>query len=142
MGRAAPVFTATDLNGHDVRLADYRGHPVLLNFWASWCVPCKAEFPLLQAGLSRHGDLRVVGVVFNDSAKSARSFMRSRQASWPGVADPGAKIASAYHVGAKPGIPVSILVAPDGRVAARHLGPFTDAADLDRFLATPTPSGT
>ena len=114
---------------------------MLLNFWASWCVPCKGEFPLLQAGLSRHQDLRLVGVVFNDSAGAARSFMKQRSATWPGVADPGAKIASAYQVGAKPGIPVSILVASDGRVAARHLGPFTNTAELDTFLATPTPSG-
>ena len=140
MGRAAPEFDATDLNGKAVRLADYRGRPVLLNFWATWCVPCKAEFPLLQAGIQRHKELEVLGVVFNDAAGSARSFMRDRAATWPGVTDPGAKIANAYQVHAKPGIPVSILIGPDGRMIARHLGPFSNDTELDQFLAT-TPSG-
>ena len=138
VGKPAPAVAARDLDGKPVNVRDLRGSPVLLNFWASWCVPCKGEFPVLQKGLSDHPDLKVVGVVFNDSAGSARKFVADQHATWPSVTDPGAKIASAYHVAQKPGIPVSVLIGADGLVRATHLGPFSDAAELDGFLATPS----
>ena len=138
VGKPAPGVTAKDLNGATVRLTELRGAPVLLNFWASWCVPCKGEFPVLQKGLSDHPALRVVGVVFNDSAASARRFVASEHATWPSLTDPGAKIASAFHVAQKPGIPVSVLIDSAGVVRGTHLGPFSNSAELDGFLATPS----
>ena len=141
VGKPAPAVSAKDLNGQTVNVNTLRGSPVLLNFWASWCVPCKGEFPVLQKGLSDHPDLKVVGVVFNDSASSARRFMTDEHATWPSLTDPGAKIASAYHVAQKPGIPVSVLIDKDGVVRGTHLGPFSNQAELDGFLAGVTPSG-
>ena len=141
-GQAAPLFQSTDLNGRPVVLADYRGHPVLLNFWASWCVPCRAEFPVLKRLQSGRSDLGLLGVVFQDGDATARAFMQSHDATWPAVRDPSGQIAAAYDVMPKPGIPVSILIGPSGRVVARHLGPLSGDAAARKFVnQAVTPSG-
>ena len=129
---AAPAFDTVDLDGGRVRLADYRGRPVLLNFWASWCVPCRAEFPLLKAV---HGEqLTVLGVVFEDTAENARSFMREQSATWPGLEDPGGRIADDYDVGFRPGLPVTVAIDRGGTLVDRHVGELRQE-DLDRLVA-------
>ncbi len=133
-GQRAPQFASTDLSGRPVVLSAYRGHRVILNFWASWCVPCRAEFPVLRQLLTRHPDVVVLGVVFQDFDNPARAFLRSEGASWPGVRDPQGQIATAYEVGAKPGIPVSILIDPGGRVADHHIGPLAGEAAAEAFV--------
>jgi cytochrome c biogenesis protein CcmG/thiol:disulfide interchange protein DsbE len=127
VGKPAPPVSGTALDGKSVQVADLRGSPVLLN-----------EFPVLQKGLSDHPDLRVVGVVFDDSASSARRFASDEHAGWPSLTDPGGKIASKFHVAQKPGIPVSVLIGADGTVRGTHLGPFSNAGELADFLATPS----
>lgn len=128
----APAFSTVDLNGNTVRLADYRGQAVLLNFWASWCVPCRKEFPLLKA-VEGHG-VSVLGVVFQDTTAAAASFMREQGATWPGLQDPGGPIAKAYGVGLKPGIPVTVLIDQRARMVERHIGELRKD-DLDRLVA-------
>lgn len=130
VGRA-PTFTTFDLGGRRVALTDYRGRVVLLNFWASWCIPCRSEFPLLRD--VHGGDVTVLGVVFDDSRAAARRFMRERGATWPGLIDPRGQIARAYGVGRKPGIPVTVAVGPAGALAGRHIGEAR-RADLDRLV--------
>ena len=126
VGRAAPTFSTTDLAGKKIRLVDYRGQTVVVNFWASWCVPCRREFPLL-ARLDARPDVAVLGVVFNDTVVNARKFMADQGASWPGLRDDGA-IATAYRVG--PGIPASIVIDPKGVVTVRHIGEFSSIDQL------------
>jgi cytochrome c biogenesis protein CcmG/thiol:disulfide interchange protein DsbE len=138
VGSSAPAFATDDVNGNRVRLADFGGHPVLVNFWASWCIPCRTEFPVLKSVLADHPEVRVLGVVFNDSASAARKFLDEQHATWPGLVDPKHQIADAYGVAAKPGIPVTVLVDADGVVRARHLGPITSDADAEKLLATPS----
>ncbi len=125
-GQLAPLFDSTDVNGKRIQLADYRGHRVVLNFWASWCVPCRAEFPVLRRLVASHPDVVVLGVVFDDSDGPARAFLEAQRATWPGVRDPRSQIADAYDVHAKPGIPVSVLIDSTGRVKDRHFGPLAD----------------
>lgn len=134
LGQQAPLFESTDLSGQPVALKDFRGHRVVLNFWASTCVPCRAEFPVLKRLKAEHPDVIVLGVVFNDDDGSARQFMASEAATWPGVRDPHLQIANAYGVHAKPGIPVSVLIDPAGRVKERRLGPLTDDAAAAAFI--------
>lgn len=141
VGRPAPAITTEDLHGGKVSLSSFRGQRVLVNFWASWCVPCRGEFPILQEAVRSHADLRVLGVVFDDGAEPAAAFMNDRRATWPGLVDPKHRIADAYGIAQKPGIPVTVLVDAAGIVRGRHLGPFTSSGDLERFLAAPTPSG-
>jgi cytochrome c biogenesis protein CcmG/thiol:disulfide interchange protein DsbE len=131
VGRAAPAFETFDLDGHRVALADERGKPVLVNFWASWCTPCRAEFPRLRAVA---GDVRVLGVVFHDTASAARSFMDSEHGTWPALIDPKHQIADAYGVRLKPGIPVTFAIDRAGVVRLRHLGEASDA-DVRQLIA-------
>ena len=121
MGKRAPTFVAPRLVGSgDVRLTDYRGKPVLVNFFASWCQPCRDELPLLQR-TAADGRVVVVPVLFHDSASNARSFLSDLHVTLPAVQDDGA-IARAYRVDFKPGLPMSFLVSRDGKLLARHIG--------------------
>jgi cytochrome c biogenesis protein CcmG/thiol:disulfide interchange protein DsbE len=131
---AAPLFFSRDLNGRPMALRSYRGRPVLLNFWASWCVPCRSEFPVLKQLQAQHPDLAVLGVVFEDGDASARAFMQSQGATWSGVRDPKGQIAGAYGVRPKPGIPVSVLIGSSGRIIARRVGPLTSDRAVQDFL--------
>jgi cytochrome c biogenesis protein CcmG/thiol:disulfide interchange protein DsbE len=128
---AAPAIDTVDLDGRRVRLADHRGTPVLVNFWASWCVPCRREFPLLKE--AQGGGVDVLGVVFDDTVDAARSFMREQGATWPALQDPGGRIAAAYGVGFRPGLPVTVAIDRDGVLAERHVGELR-RADLDRLV--------
>ena len=129
---AAPPFETVDLDGRPVRLADHRGTPVLINFWASWCVPCRREFPLLQA-VHDDDEVTVLGVVFEDTVDAARAFMREQGATWPGLRDPGGRIAEAYDVGFRPGLPVTVAVDREGVLVDRHVGELR-REDVDRLV--------
>lgn len=134
IGSTAPRFSTFSLEGESVRLADVlEDGPVVLNFWASWCVPCRDEFPMLAQVHGRQG-VAVLGVIFRDTAEDARKFMQSQNASWPGLLDPQSRIADAYDVHQRPGIPVTYVLSRDGVVRGKHLGPLTQG-DLDRLLA-------
>jgi len=133
VSRRAPTFETFDLLGEPVRLVDYRGKVVVLNFWASWCVPCRKEFPLLKQ--VHGGDVAVLGVVYQDSKRAAAAFMRQQGATWPGLIDPKGQIAKAYGVGAKPGIPVTFAINARGAQVQRHIGELR-RGDLEKLIAT------
>jgi cytochrome c biogenesis protein CcmG/thiol:disulfide interchange protein DsbE len=133
-GQVAPLFQTFDLDGHPVALSSFRGHRLVLNFWASWCQPCRQEFPLLRQLKAAHPDVVVLGVVFQDGDSPARAFLKAQRATWPGLRDPNAQIADAYGVHAKPGIPISVLVGPDGTIRGRQVGPLPDAAGVEAFI--------
>jgi cytochrome c biogenesis protein CcmG, thiol:disulfide interchange protein DsbE len=138
VGRPAPTFAAQGLSGFQVELASYRKRPVLLNFFASWCIPCRDELPLLQRTF-KAGQAAVVGVVFDDAASNARDFMTKLHVTYPAVADDG-KIAKAYGVGLKPGLPVTYAISPGGVLAARHLGQLRES-DVPALIAAATRRG-
>jgi cytochrome c biogenesis protein CcmG/thiol:disulfide interchange protein DsbE len=100
----APDISAVGIDGKPVRLAELRGRPVIVNFWASWCVPCRQEMPLLRDELANHASdgLAIVGVIFKDSTDPAREFAESFGATWPSATDPDGAIARAYRVVAPP----------------------------------------
>ena len=121
VGERAPTFVAPRLVGDgDVRLTEFRGKPVLLNFFASWCEPCRDELPLLEKAYDG-GEVAVVGVLFNDSASAARSFVREVGVTFPTVDDDGG-IARAYRVDFKPGLPMTYAIDGEGVLVARHIG--------------------
>lgn len=140
-GQQAPAFVTTDLSGRPVVLRAYRGRTVVLNFWASWCVPCRSEFPVLRQMAAQHPDVVLLGVVFQDLDGPARTFLQAQGATWPGIRDPKGQIANAYDVHNKPGIPVSILIDAAGRIVERHYGPLVDQAAADAFVSRAVPAG-
>ena len=104
-GQTAPAISGSALDGSQVDLAAYRGHPVVVNFWASWCTPCRDEFPLFKDRLATLGPkdgLVVLGVLYKDQADLAQKFLDEFGATWPTVTDPGDAIAKAYRVVAPP----------------------------------------
>lgn len=123
VGRPAPAFALEDARtGQQVRLADLRGHVVVLNFWASWCADCVTEHPSLFAAWQRYGDGGAVflSVLYQDREDAARSFLRRYGQGWPDLLDPGGRTALAYGVS---GVPETFFIGPDGRIAAKQAGP-------------------
>jgi cytochrome c biogenesis protein CcmG, thiol:disulfide interchange protein DsbE len=104
VGDPAPEITGVGLDGAPVKLSDFRGRPVIVNFWASWCVPCREEMPLLRDLQAKHtaDGLVIVGVIFKDQADPARAFAQGFGVSWPSALDPDGSIAKAYRVVAPP----------------------------------------
>ena len=137
-GFAAPPIVGTTLDGKPFDLAAYRGRPVIVNFWASWCGPCQAEFPEFTKVLADHAadGLAIVGVIYQDSASAAESFASSHGGTWPDVVDPNGALAAAYTVVAPP---QTYFMDRSGILQSRQIGgPITDA-DLARQLAAILP---
>jgi cytochrome c biogenesis protein CcmG, thiol:disulfide interchange protein DsbE len=116
-------FTMKDLEGKDVALSSYKGKVILLNFWATWCGPCKAEIPgfvELQDQYGKDG-LMVVGYSVDDEAPKARAFANEYKMNYPVLLGLGREdVQEAY--GPIWGIPASFIISRDGRVCQKHLG--------------------
>jgi len=123
---AAPDFSLPRLNGEgQLRLRSLRGKAVVVNFWASWCVPCKQEAPLLEAIATRYRSeaLVVVGVDAQDFRSDARRFIKRYSLSYPVVRDNGTSTVTHYDV---TGFPETWFVDRSGRVVGEHVrGPLT-----------------
>ncbi|HYS30484.1 MAG TPA: cytochrome c biogenesis protein/redoxin, partial [Candidatus Limnocylindria bacterium] len=100
VGKPAPAFTATDLDGHRVSLADLKGRPVLINFWATWCTPCREELPLIESAYRAYRDqgFTVVAVDYKESVGPVRKFWTDLHLEPPPILDPDGRIADAYGV--------------------------------------------
>ncbi|MYD28514.1 MAG: redoxin domain-containing protein [Dehalococcoidia bacterium] len=133
VGRAAPAFRLRDLDGSAAELTDFRGQYVLLNFWASWCGPCRGETPALQAFFEdRSPGLVVVGVNQQETAETAGAFTEQFDVTYPIVLDADGQVSGAYRVST--GLPVSFLIDPEGVIQRVHLGALTDS-DLAELAA-------
>lgn len=137
VGEPAPPILATTLDGAPLDLAAFRGSPVIVNFWASWCGPCRDEFPVLQDGLNENADdgLAIVGVVYKDMPSAAASFMDEFGATWESVTDPDGAIASSYRVVAPP---QTYFIDGDGILRSIHIGEVT-AEDFEAEYAKIAP---
>jgi cytochrome c biogenesis protein CcmG/thiol:disulfide interchange protein DsbE len=128
-GDEAPAFTASRLGGAgSLALGDLRGKPVVLNFWASWCGPCRDEAPMLNAAARRYeGRVNIVGVNIKDSRTDALEFARRYGYAFPSVVDSDGRIFDDYGL---TGQPETFVIDAQGRVFQHVQGPFLSEADL------------
>lgn len=125
----APDFTATALSGATYTLSEQRGQWVILNFWATWCVPCVEEMPALQAIANNFADnLLLLGLNVGENADAVRAFVDQHDIRFPILVDVDAATRMNYQV---MGLPQTVVIAPNGEIVWRQFGPV----EIDSFSA-------
>jgi len=141
LGHYAPDFTLSTLDGDTISLSDLRGKVVLLNFWASWCAPCREEMPLLQAAHNAYsdGDLIVLGVNMGEETRRVVAFASDLALTFPVFPDEETSVGTLYRVR---GAPTTYFIDREGIVRQRYVGPLTTGmlgTILSGERAYPTP---
>jgi peroxiredoxin len=126
-GQLAPDFELTDVSGQRRKLSELRGQTVVVNFWATWCPPCRAEMPELQAFYMRYKDQGVTMLAVNaanteTSEGYVAAWLKERGLSFPVVYDSAGEVTKAYRVSAYPS---TIIVGPDGLIRTKKQGPMS-----------------
>jgi cytochrome c biogenesis protein CcmG/thiol:disulfide interchange protein DsbE len=133
VGAAAPAFTLHRLEGPGrISLASYRGKPVVLNFWASWCEPCKGEAAVLERDWTSYRNRGVVflGVDYHDLASDARRFVSAHELTFPMLEDGSGKVTGDYGISQ---VPETYVLNRQGRVVLHLAGPITDPSFAVKF---------
>jgi len=137
VGEEAPDVELVGLDGQPVRLSDFRGKPVVLNFWATWCVPCRIEMPSLQRAHEQYGDeLTILGVDVEESAAMVGDYATALGLTFPLVIDPEADVARLFRVRA---MPTTYFIDADGVVIDSHRGAVRSDEELAPLLETVLP---
>jgi cytochrome c biogenesis protein CcmG, thiol:disulfide interchange protein DsbE len=137
-GRAAPEFSLPALEaGDSVKLSELRGNVVVVNFWASWCIPCRDEHPVLLEAAKDYTPkgVKFVGIAYNDKPEDSQRWLKELGKSYPSLVDVGARTAIDYGVS---GVPETFILDKQGVVAFKKFGPITTAEisqKLDSLLA-------
>jgi thiol-disulfide isomerase/thioredoxin len=133
VGVAVRDFSLADVDSSQVKLSDYRGKAVLINFWATWCPPCKEEMPLLERYAQKYnGSLVVLGVNYLEQGEVVRSYRQENGVSFPLLLDPSGTVADLYYVR---NFPTTFFVDADGILRGQHLGQLSEEM-LVRYLKT------
>ena len=124
VGRTAPAFALGAVTTGDlVSLADHKGKPVVVNFWATWCVPCYAEHEVLkETARARASDVQFIGIVYNDTEDKIVQFLNTYGSSYPTLHDVSGKTAIAYGVY---GVPETFFIDRSGTIVSKYEGPLT-----------------
>ncbi len=132
VGSQAPDFVLETLAGENLSLADVRGQVAILNFWATWCAPCRLEMPALQSRFEKYdGRLRVLAINFDEPRPDVQAFVDELGLTFDVLLDPGAEVQELYRIR---GYPTSYFVDADGFIRAIHIGLLTEG-QLDGYLA-------
>lgn len=125
-GGPAPDFTITTFEGDTLKLSDLRGRIVVLNFWASWCAPCRAEAPALQSVWEQYQDDGVVllGVAYADNGPKSLEYIAEFDITYPNAPDLGTRISETYNI---QGVPETFIIDRDGNVAQFIYAGITEA---------------
>ena len=133
LGKTAPAYSVRTLAGAKLTGDDLSGKVVIVNFWNSWCIPCRAELPDLKDFYSRHADesdFAMVGIVRDDTAQAIRSYVKSRGIGWTIGLDPDSQAALAFGTR---GQPETFAINTAGRIVAYQFGPASERG-LDTML--------
>ncbi len=127
IGRLAPDFTLVDLEGNSVTLSDFRGKTVFVNFWATWCPPCRAEMPEIEAVYQEYKDkgVVVIGVDILEPEDVVRQFVEQGGYSWIFILDATGAVSDDYRITA---IPTSFFIDKDGIIQVVNIGAMTKRA--------------
>ncbi len=133
-GAPVPDFTATTLSGETVHLTDYKGQVVMLNFWATWCPPCKAEMPTIQAAYNhyRKQGFTVLAINNREQATQIQPFANALALTFPIILDIGSVLQDTFAI---KGYPTSLFISDAGEVYATHTGMLTPQ-QLNDYIAT------
>jgi len=132
-GQIAPVFELTAFDGHTYQLADLRGRVVVINFWASWCIPCEQEAEFLENAWQHYQerDVLFIGIDYVDTETEAKAFMRRFNVSYPNGPDLGTRISQAYRI---KGVPETYIIDSKGTLASVKIGPFESQAEIESLI--------
>ncbi len=134
LGFRAPDFELSDLNNQKVRLSALRGKPILLNFWASWCPPCRKEMPDLQQFFSSYGErISVIGINWNDQAETVREFLTRHGVTYINLLDTDGRVFVLYRL---TGLPTSFFIDEAGIIRGQWLGAMSAADMIAAFQKT------
>lgn len=134
LGFRAPDFELPDMHGQGVRLSALRGKPVLVNFWATWCPPCRKEMPDLQEFFRQYGEkIHVIGINWNDQLSTVQEFLDQYGITYTNLLDTNGKIFVLYEL---TGLPTSFFVDEDGIIRGKWLGPMSVADMIKAFEKT------
>jgi cytochrome c biogenesis protein CcmG/thiol:disulfide interchange protein DsbE len=140
IGQPAPDFSLKTLDGRaTVTLSELRGKAVILNFWASWCAPCRLEMPVLQAAHEAQADgltVLAINLTTQDTLPEAQAFMEELQLTMPALADEAGAVEDAYHI---LGLPTTYFVDSQGVITHLQLGPLNET-QLNSQLKTLLPA--
>ena len=135
VGTQAPDLTLITLNGETVELAELRGQPVLLNFWATWCRWCRYQMPFLQAAFEEKGqEVKFIAINVGESSDKVRQFVEDEGLGFTIALDRDRAAASAYNIGP---LPVTFLIDEQGVIKHRRLGAFTSKDEVMAMLESP-----
>ncbi len=132
IGTKAPDFELVNLEGRTIKLSELRGKIVILNFWATWCEPCKLEMPFFEE-LHKKGmaNLEILGINFDEPASRVEEFVKEYSVQFPILLDPGAEIQKLFRVR---GYPTTLIVDKDGIIRYHHIGLITED-QLNHYLS-------
>jgi thiol-disulfide isomerase/thioredoxin len=137
--KPAPAVQGTTLDGKPLSLADFKGKITVVNFWASWCAPCRAEAPTMQKVYdeTKASGVQFVGVDVKDARENAQAFARTFKITYPSLFDQPGQVALAFHGIPPSAVPATLVIDRHGNVAARAVGsvPFGPLHELVTQLA-------
>lgn len=122
VGTRAQDFQLVDLDGEPVSLSEFAGKPVVINFWSTWCGPCKFEHPLLQQAATQNPDVSFLGVIYSDDPDKVRTYLKRAGSAYPNLVDDGSRTAIDYGV---TGVPESFFVDRTGKIVHKEAGPLS-----------------